>query len=413
MRSIPLDTELPSRPLFDSLPVLTPLTTVLILAILASLLAALAAQAAIAGRTARCLHRDEASRALWGALASVLISTALFFIALGGISACTAGGGPICVLIALTALSYALLLPAVGMVVGHIRGSHSDRAGRLIQAGMLAAGMFTWWLPKRRKKAGSNGNGDGDTPEFEITMASGEEVEAEEREYIENILEMGDTVAREVMKPRTDVVALDASWEPERIINVIADARFSRFPVYDGSIDNIIGVLHLRDMLEFLARGEGTAALDIRAMLMEPNFVPESRKIDDVLRDLQLRKGHMAVVLDEYGGTAGILTIEDLLEEIVGEIQDEYDDETREAHQREDGSWIVAAHMTLDDLNELLDASLKADDVDTLGGYITNAMGRIPKTRETVDVLDQGLRFTVLSVDRNRLRRVLVERSEA
>ena len=176
---------------------------------------------------------------------------------------------------------------------------------------------------------------------------------------------------------------------------------------------NIIGILHLRDVLEFLARGEGISGLDLHAILMEPHFIPEIRKVDDVLRDLQRHKGHMAVVLDEYGGTAGILTIEDLLEEIVGEIQDEYDDESKEAHQREDGSWVVAAHMSLDNFNEVIGTALKAEDVDTLGGYITSLMGRIPKVRETVEVEDLGLRLTVLSIDRNRIRRVLVERASA
>ena len=249
---------------------------------------------------------------------------------------------------------------------------------------------------------------DDDEPEYELTLASGEEVEAEEREYIENILELGETTAHEVMTPRTDVAALDLNWEPARILSEVAGARFSRFPVYDENIDDITGILHLRDLLEFLARGEDPANLDLRKLLMDATFVPAGRKIDDVLRELQKRKNHMAVVLDEYGGTAGILTIEDLLEEIVGEIQDEYDDESKVYHQREDGAYVVSAFMPLDELSELLKRPLEAEDVDTLGGLVTVKLGHIPQPHESLEL--DGMRLTVLSVAKNRIGRVLVEK---
>ena len=210
------------------------------------------------------------------------------------------------------------------------------------------------------------------------------------------------------MTPRTDVVGLDVAWEAERALEAVAAARFSRFPVYEGSMDNVIGVLHLRELLEHLAQHNGVAGLDLRALVLEPTFIPASRKVDDALRDLQRRKGHMAVVLDEYGGTAGILTIEDLLEEIVGEIQDEYDEEGKRVHQREDGSWVVSAQLMLGDFNDQFGAALEAEDVDTLGGFISSLLGRIPKPRECVE--QAPWRLTVLSVARNRIGRVLVER---
>ena len=136
--------------------------------------------------------------------------------------------------------------------------------------------------------------------------------------------------------------------------------------------------------------------------------MPESKKVDEALRELQRYRGHLSIVLDEYGGTAGIVTIEDLLEEIVGEIQDEYDDEAKQVHQREDGSYIITANLALDDLNELLSTELEAEDVDTVGGYIVDALGRIPAPTDVLEA--DGLRFTVLSVERKRIGRVRVER---
>jgi CBS domain containing-hemolysin-like protein len=284
-----------------------------------------------------------------------------------------------------------------------------DRAGRpaskLVPLAARMGAVFTFWWPRRAARPGEQ------EPDFEITMASGEAVEQQEREYIENILEMGDTTVREVMKPRPDVVALDIEWGAERILAEVASSRHSRFPVYEETIDNVIGILHLRDLFEFLARTEGLDGFDLRTLTKEPTYLPESKKTDDALRDLQRQKGHLAIVLDEYGGTAGIVTIEDLLEEIVGEIQDEYDEEAKQIHKREDGTYVITANLPLDDLNEYFNSNLEADDVDTIGGFIVNALGRIPRPN---DVLTQGdLRFTVLSVERKRIGRVKVEQLAA
>jgi putative hemolysin len=164
-------------------------------------------------------------------------------------------------------------------------------------------------------------------------------------------------------------------------------------------------------VFEYLARNDGRDGLNLRELIKDAHFIPESKKVDDALREMQRGKWQMAVVLDEYGGTAGIVTVEDLLEEIVGEIQDEYDEEARQVHEREDGTFIVTANLALDDLNELLATEIESDDVDTLGGYIVNTLGRIPKPQDTVE--DHGLRFTVLSVERKRIGRVRIERVAA
>ena len=401
-----MGTELPQAGLIAA--AVTPLSTVLfMLGAIGCLAAAIIAYAYVAGRLGRELDRSAAARLLWGLACTLLISALLLFWAWQGLWRIGRDARDLALaLSAALAIAPAVFAAGAGAMAGALWPMRGD-ATRAVQAGQLLAELFVWWMPRGKPGRANGGNGK-EEPEFEITMASGEEVEAEEREYIENILELGETTAREVMVPRTDVVGLDSEWEPQRIVDVVAGSRFSRFPVYDGSLDNVVGVLHLRELLEYLARGEGVAGLRLPEMLMEPYYVPGSKKIDDVLRELQLQKGHMAIVLDEYGGTAGILTIEDLLEEIVGEIQDEFDEESKPVHQREDGSWVVAAHLPLDDFNELLDASLETEDVDTLGGFIANRLGHIPHVREAVDA--GGFRFTVLSVERNRIRRVQVER---
>lgn len=389
---------------------ITPLGAALaVVGIVLCLNGSLLSYAALAGRITRVLSRAQLLRIVSATIiSSTLAAILLYFGVAGQIAFIADNSWPTRLALAAEALGLALILPGAGAIMGAAHGARSIRTEQLSQAALILAEIFVWWVPQPRKSNGNAGENQ-DEPEFEITMASGEKVDAEEREYIENILELGETTAEEVMTPRTDVQALDIDWLPERILATVADSRFSRFPVYEDGIDNIIGILHLRDLLEYLARGDGISGIELRAMIMEPNFIPGSRKVDDALRDLQRKKSHLAVVLDEYGGTAGILTIEDLLEEIVGEIQDEYDDETKHVHKREDGSWVVSAQLKLDDLNELLAISIEEEDVDTLGGFLSNILGRIPKPRESVEY--GGWCFTVLSVARNRIGRVLVERS--
>lgn len=379
---------------------------------------ALAANSAVAGRMARVLRHEEIRRTLAGGIVQLLLGFIILFIGLGSVvnAAATelkdaldpqflaASSLEAWVLGSRIALSLlpAVLLPAIGVVAGAV-SARGERMTWGIRTGQILAEAFAKWLPA----GNANGEEDEPEPEFRIDLASGEDVEDEERELIENILEFGETTASEVMTPRTDFVAIDNGWEGPRIIETISASRHSRFPVYEDSIDNVIGILHIRDLMEYLARGGASERLDLRELVREPVFYPASKKIDDVMRDLQLRKSHMAIVLDEYGGTAGMVTIEDLLEEIVGEIQDEYDDESRQIHRMEDGSWIVDAQCLLSDFNEELGVSLEAEDVDTLGGYIANSLGRIPEESDTVDT--EGMTLKVLSVDRNRIRRVRVQ----
>jgi Mg2+/Co2+ transporter CorC len=410
--------------------------------LLLCLVSGYAAWAALAGRFARALSRPDGRRALAGAVVAALAGALLLLAGLLDeistplryFDAAATPDNPVVPEVILftrlvaygTALWPALLCPAVGVLIAAARRAAS---GPLLAGGLFLGHAFAFWWPRHRgEAAGEDGDEDAAErqPEFELTLPSGApvEMEAQERAYIENILELGGTTARDVMRPRPDVIAIDVDWPNQRILETVAGSRHSRFPVYERSIDNIVGVLHLRDLLEFLARGDGIDRLKLREILMDALFVPESSKVDDILRNLQRHKNHLAVVLDEYGGTAGILTIEDVLEEIVGEIQDEYDDEARLYHQREDGAWVVDAQLPLDELNELLGTQLAPEDVDTLGGLVLHALGRIPEESEQALIAASGapakpegdedaaaaLRLTVLSVDRNRIGQVLVER---
>jgi len=232
-----------------------------------------------------------------------------------------------------------------------------------------------------------------------------DDLEEEEREMISAIVELGETTVREIMTPRIDIVALDADDPPEENIAKVLEAPFSRFPVYAETIDNIIGVLHIRDLMVELKRNRGR--VNIRALAQEPVFVPETKNIDELLADLRRRRRHLAIVTDEYGGTAGLVTIEDIIEEIVGEIQDEYDDEAQPIYRKEDGSFVVNAGLPLEEFNEELGLALEGEGSDTVGGLLYSKFGRIPRKGDAIHI--NGVKFTVLSVDRNRIKLVRVE----
>jgi len=235
-----------------------------------------------------------------------------------------------------------------------------------------------------------------------------DELEEEEREMITAIVAMGETTVREVMTPRIDIVALDVDDPPEESVRLVIESPYSRFPVYEDTVDHIIGVLHIRDLLVALNRNP--EAVDIRPLANETLFVPESKKIDELLWALKREKRHMAIVTDEYGGTAGLVTIEDVLEEIVGEIQDEYDDESQAVYRKEDGSFVVNASIPIEEFTEETELELDGEGADTLGGLLYSKFGRIPRKGDLIHI--NGLKFTILSLDRNRIKLTLVEKVE-
>ncbi len=214
-------------------------------------------------------------------------------------------------------------------------------------------------------------------------VAADEEViEREERRLIHSIFEFGDTVVREVMVPRPDMVAIEADATIEEAIERAIEGGFSRLPAYEDTTDNIVGLVYLKDLVQRARAGAG--AHRVREALRPAVFVPEQKRVAELLRDMQSQQFHMAIVVDEYGGTAGIVTLEDLLEEIVGEITDEYDVETPGVEHLPDGSLRVPGGLSIDELSEELGVELPDAEWDTVGGLVFNLLGHVPEEGETV-----------------------------
>ena len=236
-------------------------------------------------------------------------------------------------------------------------------------------------------------------------------LEAEEEQMIHAVIELGDQRVHEVMVPRIGMATLKATATFEEAIDTVIAEGHSRIPVYEESIDEIVGIFYAKDLLPFLKEGAPERP-SLRSLLRPPVFVPESMTVDDLLHELQRRKVHLAIVLDEYGGTAGVVTIEDLLEEIVGEIQDEYDEEEPMIVRLSDDEARLDGRASVDDLTELFDTTIALEDddeYDTVGGLIYHRVGGIPKPGDQVTV--DGLTLTVESIDGRRVDKVLVVRT--
>jgi putative hemolysin len=228
----------------------------------------------------------------------------------------------------------------------------------------------------------------------------------EAKEMIYSIFDLADTAAREVMVPRIDIVAVEANTPVLEALDIILTAGHSRVPVYSDSIDNIIGILYAKDLLKHWR--DGGDVRPVYGLERDVYFIPETKPVSDLLSELQSRKVHIAIVVDEYGGTAGLATIEDILEEIVGEIQDEYDPDEFFMLHISDDEYIFSARMDLDDINDVMSVDLPTDEADTLGGLVYNLLGRVPEVGDAVSY--QNLHLTVLDVDGRRIGRVRVRR---
>jgi CBS domain containing-hemolysin-like protein len=233
-----------------------------------------------------------------------------------------------------------------------------------------------------------------------------EEIEEEERELIHSIFEFGDTVVREVMVPRPDMVTLKVSASRDEALEQIVEAGYSRIPLYDGDTDNIVGVLYAKDLLKKMHESE--APVKLASIARAPTFVPETKKVAELLREMQEQRVHMAIVVDEYGGTAGLVTIEDLLEEIVGEIRDEYDVEEPLVEPIDDQSIRVDAKMPIDEVNELLSVELPHEEWDTVGGLVFGLTGRVPVAGERVRY--DSVEFVTERVAGRRVQKVVIRK---
>jgi putative hemolysin len=232
-------------------------------------------------------------------------------------------------------------------------------------------------------------------------------LEKPERKMIYSIFQFGDTLCREIMVPRIDVNALDVNVSAEESIQQIIKYGHSRLPVYEETIDNVIGVLYAKDLLRIRLDNGVSAA--IRELLRPAYFVPEAKKVDELLREMQDNGMHMAIVVDEYGGMAGLVTMEDIMEEIVGEIRDEYDQSEEELSQQvSPDEFLIQGRMDLDDVNELLGTHYSKEVADTLGGFIYGEMGRVPVGGEQVTV--EGWTLTVEQISGRRIRKVRARR---
>jgi CBS domain containing-hemolysin-like protein len=232
----------------------------------------------------------------------------------------------------------------------------------------------------------------------------GEEIEEEERELIHSVFEFGDTVVREVMVPRPDMVVIRADAPLDEALETITEAGYSRVPIYEGDTDNIIGVLYAKDLLRHSQARKG--ATKSSSLGRAPLFVPEQKKVAELLREMQQQRIHIAIVVDEYGGTAGLVTIEDLVEEIVGEIVDEYDKEEPLIEPIDDNTIRVDAKMPIDEVNELLGADLPHEEWDTVGGLVFGLTGRVPAVGETVRY--DSLEFLTERVTGRRVQKVVI-----
>ena len=277
-------------------------------------------------------------------------------------------------------------------------------------------GFLTWTTRRISRLFGADVAADEriSSEELRLIIEQGGEqgiLEAEEEQMIHAVIELGDQRVHEVMVPRTSMSSLSAAATFEDAIDTVIEQGHSRIPVYEDSIDEIIGILYAKDLLPFLKAGSPERP-SLRSLLRTPVFVPESMSVDDLLHELQRRKVHLAIVLDEYGGTAGLVTIEDLIEEIVGEIQDEYDEEEPMIVRLSDDEARVDGRADVDDLSKLFDTDLSLDDedeYDTVGGLIYHRIGGVPTPGDQIKV--DGLTITVETTDGRRVGKVLVVRS--
>ena len=235
-----------------------------------------------------------------------------------------------------------------------------------------------------------------------------EEIDQTQRDMVEKTIELNDRSAAEIMTPRTDVEGIEVDKNLMQVRKDVLDFGHSRIPVYEQSMDQIVGILYVRDLVRFVGSDED---FHLRQLLREPFLIPESKPVLDLLAEFKLKKVHMAIVLDEYGGTAGLVTIEDILEEIVGEIQDEYEEDEVEPtiSDLEDGAWEVDARVEIPALEDRLDIDLpEGRDYDTVGGLVFSELGRIPEVGESFEI--EGHRVTVTQAERTRVLKVKAQK---
>lgn len=245
--------------------------------------------------------------------------------------------------------------------------------------------------------------------EIQELMDASEEVgiiNQEENEMIRSIFELRDTVVREIMVPRTDMASVPADAAVGLVLNTIISCGHSRIPVYEGTVDNIVGLIYAKDLLKYWGTAE--AAINLKRIMRPPYFIPETKNLEELLQEFKRKRVHLAIVIDEYGGTSGLVTIEDLLEQIVGDIQDEYDLEEEWLVEETNGSVVVDARLPIEELEEHFGIEIEREKFDTVAGLISHLTGRIPLAGE--EVVNDHLRMTVLEASDRNIKKVRIAR---
>jgi len=263
----------------------------------------------------------------------------------------------------------------------------------------------------RREREPGNGGGTesaADTPPSEgEPQGEGDISEAEGRELLQSIVDFTETIVREVMTPRPDIVAIRADATLADLRVLFREEQYSRMPVYRDSLDNILGIVFVKDLVALPPGAEPP----MTTLMRSAYFVPESKRVSELLKEMQRRQAQMAIVVDEYGGTAGLVTVEDLLEEIVGEIRDEYDVESETVVEEADGSFVFSGKVNVDEVRDRLGVEIEREGFETVGGFLLSHLGRMPYVGEMIEV--GGLRFEVLEVERRRITKVRARRHES
>ncbi len=236
-------------------------------------------------------------------------------------------------------------------------------------------------------------------------------IEEEEQELIHGLVSFKSITVREIMTPRVDITSVSKDTSFSELMEIITESGHSRIPLYDEQLDNIIGIIYAKDLLPFIGDNKESQKMDLHSISRKAYFVPETKLISDLMHEFQEKNIHLGIVVDEYGGTSGLVSLEDILEEIVGEIRDEYDKEENEIVKLNDSSYMVLGKVPIDEINELLedDFSSDNDDYDTVGGLLFNLSGTIPEVEYSVEY--SGYRFTVKEIDNKRINKILIEKS--
>jgi len=243
--------------------------------------------------------------------------------------------------------------------------------------------------------------------QFQHLIDAGEEagtLSEIEGEMIEGVLELRDSVARELMVPRTEMVCIRADASGEEIIRLIKSTGHSRYPIYENDIDSIIGILHVKDLIS--QWGPGEEYLNLGQIIRPPYFISENMRTVDILKEFQSRRFHMAVVTDEYGGVSGLITIEDILEEIVGDIRDEHDKEETRIQTLDDGTVLVDARLDVEELEDYLHVDLPEGDYESVGGFLINLVGKVPQTGEVLKF--ESLEFRIDKADQRKIEKIKI-----